>query len=1093
MSRLAAAVARILDTGFDSTQWRRLAPVFVFALALLSVFAEQAAAQPLQFFKNYFVTGDYVAAGVGLRGLGKIDLTAATIAGTTLTNTSYATGTICIPDKLTCPSGSASGASVPAGADIVAAYLYWQTVEKTQSAFAGQSGVFNGYGIKGTSLGNPNAPVSWSAGGCAGSSQGTTTLRTYRADVRPYLNLDARGSVQGNGQYPVSLADTGSNGGGTPLTLGATLVLVYRVISPSVALNAISFYDGTFAPGNSAQQMSQDLAGFYQTSLSSPMAKLTHVVGNGQQNKTEQLLFNDVVISNAPFPGYYNGSWDNPTFVVSPQVPAGDVNPLNTTVNPGATNSGCVSWGAVIFATTVQDTDKDGLLDVWESNQGYTDMKTAQWVPLPGAVNGNNDLFVEVDYLNNLDGGASSYVHSHLPKQAALDKAGDAFLRAGIHVHFDMGNVYQKAMTGGPSISCGANLCDPYIISGGTGGNSIPENATVCTDSTTLCEFPGVPVVGWKGGFLFVKDNATVPSTNIPLGNFQQGKRDSYHYFLAGHALGVPRSFWSAFASNVQSGALNKLFSIVDSGDTATVTIQSPPLVLKPGDPVIAGDPAFADPNLDRITITGALRQTGLNGTYRFSNLTTSTATVNNILITTNTFTITTANVADGTYNFGNEPQLGLAYAGPTARSGQSDLGGADSAEMFGLWPADDVPGCQPDPSIIQSGQSYCDNQVGGVQGQAGTILHEIGHTLTLTHGGTFYDSPATPYVPTYGQNCNPGFLSVMNYLFQIRGFPDQVLDYSGLALTDVGENSLDETFGIGNSPAVLATHPTRWFAPPNALDIKLGNRVPPRHCNGLPFAPGDQPEVRVDGTTISNPIDWNNDLVLPDAVSSPVDVNFNGFIDSSPLRGFNDFSHYDLRQISARSNELRLSGASGLDAFDIGGGLDAFDIGGGLDAEELGGGLDAADIGGGLDAADIGGGLDAFDLGGGLDAADIGGGTEQDFDTANSTVDPPTDLTAAVVNKSVVLTWKKPSFGQIRTFYIFRLTGAFNENTSPSILATATQVGKVSSTSGPPSTTFTDKTKIMNKTTYTYFVTAAIANGTQSTRSRLAHVTVVF
>ncbi len=40
---------------------------------------------------------------------------------------------------------------------------------------------------------------------------------------------------------------------------------------------------------------------------------------------------------------------------------------------PSASNSGCVSWGATILSTTVQDTDGDGLLDVWENNKGYTD------------------------------------------------------------------------------------------------------------------------------------------------------------------------------------------------------------------------------------------------------------------------------------------------------------------------------------------------------------------------------------------------------------------------------------------------------------------------------------------------------------------------------------------------------------------------------------------------------------------------------------------------------------------------------------------------------------------------------------------------
>src|SRR5258708_4567843 len=194
------------------------------ALGFLTLLAQSVAAQTsLTFFKNYFVTGDYVVGGVGLRGLGDAS--------------GFARGTIGI-------------SAIPAGADTVAAFLYWQTVEKTQSAFAGRQGFFNGYSIVGKSLGNPNAPVSWSGGGCAGSSLGTTTLRTYRADVRPYLAI-VKGAVPGNGSYEVRLHDSGSNGGGTPLTLGATLVLVYRVQSSAVPLKAVSIYDGTFPPANS--------------------------------------------------------------------------------------------------------------------------------------------------------------------------------------------------------------------------------------------------------------------------------------------------------------------------------------------------------------------------------------------------------------------------------------------------------------------------------------------------------------------------------------------------------------------------------------------------------------------------------------------------------------------------------------------------------------------------------------------------------------------------------------------------------------------------------------------------------------------------
>ena len=74
---------------------------------------------PLNIFKNYFVTGDYVVGGW-------VETSSAN---------GFATGTISIPD---CRQAQYMGVGcapspIPAGADIVAAYLYWGTVEGSQS------------------------------------------------------------------------------------------------------------------------------------------------------------------------------------------------------------------------------------------------------------------------------------------------------------------------------------------------------------------------------------------------------------------------------------------------------------------------------------------------------------------------------------------------------------------------------------------------------------------------------------------------------------------------------------------------------------------------------------------------------------------------------------------------------------------------------------------------------------------------------------------------------------------------------------------------------------------------------------------------
>src|ERR1700688_856338 len=86
-------------------------------LASLSTAAQSGFAQstdgPLNFGNNYFVTGDYVVGGA--QGI-----------NVNMAN-GYTVGTITIPDT---NPGITGTKSVPPGAQIVAALLYWQTVEK---------------------------------------------------------------------------------------------------------------------------------------------------------------------------------------------------------------------------------------------------------------------------------------------------------------------------------------------------------------------------------------------------------------------------------------------------------------------------------------------------------------------------------------------------------------------------------------------------------------------------------------------------------------------------------------------------------------------------------------------------------------------------------------------------------------------------------------------------------------------------------------------------------------------------------------------------------------------------------------------------
>src|SRR5258708_1298391 len=116
--------------------------VFGFAQTAVAQSSAAASSTPLTFGNNFFVTADYVVAGA--RGM-----------NTNMSNGS-ATGTINVPDANpgiqpgvtnTCViNGVKKVNCVPAGAQIVAALLYWQTVEKVGvmpgDPGSGQNGFF---------------------------------------------------------------------------------------------------------------------------------------------------------------------------------------------------------------------------------------------------------------------------------------------------------------------------------------------------------------------------------------------------------------------------------------------------------------------------------------------------------------------------------------------------------------------------------------------------------------------------------------------------------------------------------------------------------------------------------------------------------------------------------------------------------------------------------------------------------------------------------------------------------------------------------------------------------------------------------------
>ena len=548
MSRTKNAVA--FTSGFLSRSVAIVSLVFVVLLTQTG----QAQQEPLSFFKNYFITGDYVVRGVSLWKKGE-----------------YGKAVADIP-KLGGPDG------VTPGADILAAFLYIQTAEKIRGSgidrakfgptpkkdkpFVGNDfGPFFAPGSNEPGSGTLAKALNWDLATppcwCASYPMGRR-LVTYRADVLRFLPIDPLTGKQAlNTSFRVQVPDSGTdydddddvddedrrerqdrNG---PRAVGASLVVVYR--DPAKPFKGVVIYDGGVTKRKSAT-LNQTLQGFYDASNGVPVpksAKMTHIVGDGRLLQSERVTVNNdpKQIFTNPFRSADGRKWDDWTTEIA--LPS-DASFASLKVEPPVTGkSDCLSWSAMVLSTNVQDTDADGLLDVWESGQppiDVADPARLQRLPNLNAMGANplvKDLFVEIDYMQTTAAQGTLYgtelkpMHSHFPSEAALNLVGKAFEDAPtpIKVHFDVGNNYQDS---------------PYVITWdgtqtipGKGGEGIDELVTVCTraptDSPSVCQFSAYPgTVGWKTGLRFLKEEL-----------FARNRKDMFRYVFFAHAVGIPK------------------------------------------------------------------------------------------------------------------------------------------------------------------------------------------------------------------------------------------------------------------------------------------------------------------------------------------------------------------------------------------------------------------------------------------------------------------------------------------------------------------------------------------------------------------------
>ena len=490
--------------------------VFLAGLAVLFSPAASAQSDSLSFFKNYFVTGDYAVAGVGLKGTGV---------------NGFATGSITMN-------------SVPANADVIAAYLYWGT-EETSATPSAVNGYFRDKPIVGVVVGNSNNAACWSSGGTTGTMKASG--RVYRADVLRHLPADKVKNIRiANGTHTVKLPDSGGNGNGNVLyTDGASLVVVYREVTagqPGLRpLRAVVIYDGAFTLAKDTPTMFQKVAGFYQAQASSA-ARITHIVANGQPGTSSPLMVGASTLSTTPFIGAQGARWDNKSF---PITLGDDASSFTTTVTAG-NNQVCLSWSAVVASMIVKDADKDGLLDTWEQ-KGLSAIPATSTQPASfgncttdpgncvdlqamGALPNRKDIFAEVDWLSH-PGAPGVAAHEHKPNAGAMLMVANAFQSQGIALHLDLGPGAEYASIPNKV---------PATLSRGGLITDVTEMNLACRDGQfTRCTFPSLnyAVFGWKIGFRGVKEG--FPILNVAR-HFDRNRKDIFRYALFGHALALP-------------------------------------------------------------------------------------------------------------------------------------------------------------------------------------------------------------------------------------------------------------------------------------------------------------------------------------------------------------------------------------------------------------------------------------------------------------------------------------------------------------------------------------------------------------------------